>query len=355
MYAARYHVSTEEAARRLRLQSSIGALDQALGDLDPDGYGGLWIEHEPSFLVVVAAAAGTEASISDLVDRLSPSYGLFGMTTILKVKRPLSELRVAQLDVADWAHGLGMSTSIDVMGNVARVYPGDSKSDSEASLDDIPDSVEVDGGLFVGRETAYAYAGLSLSSGSCTSGFTLVYTTTNPDTYFTSTAGHCSNSLTLLGSTISYDSEIYGGNFDVQYGNFASGQTPEDWMVVAVNTVRTVTSRVTTTNQPINGWTCKYGNTTKDTCGTLISKSFQPAWIPNSTNVWHQVRPSSGDMVNGGDSGGPVFSGHGAYGIVSGEFGAPWCVCDLIYSAIPWAEANGTNQEKPLHVLYTSP
>lgn len=34
-------------------------------------------------------------------------------------------------------------------------------------------------------------------------------------------------------------------------------------------------------------------------------------------------------MVNGGDSGGPVFNGYSAYGLTSGEYGLPWCVCDL--------------------------
>jgi hypothetical protein len=53
-----------------------------------------------------------------------------------------------------------------------------------------------------------------------------------------------------------------------------------------------------------------------------------------------QVSADGGpDMVNGGDSGGPVFYQNKAYGLISGETGLPWCVCDMVYTAIDYVEA----------------
>jgi hypothetical protein len=44
-------------------------------------------------------------------------------------------------------------------------------------------------------------------------------------------------------------------------------------------------------------------------------------------------------MSNGGDSGGPVFNGNYAWGIVEGESGLPWCVCDLVYTPVDYVQS----------------
>ena len=206
----------------------------------------------------------------------------------------------------------------------------------------------------VGRPATDAYAGAPLSNG-CTSGFTLVYTTPNPDIYFTGTAGHCSNSATLNGVSITYDSEIFAGNYDMQYGSVGT-LAPENLMRVSPTTLSRVTSRTTRSGQAINSFVCKYGNTTNQTCGDLTSKTFQPGWVPSAAPVFGQVSPNGGpDMVNGGDSGGPVYVSQSAWGLVSGEYGAPWCICDLIYDPIPYIEGNSLEPMQPLHVLYNDP
>jgi hypothetical protein len=87
-----------------------------------------------------------------------------------------------------------------------------------------------------------------------------------------------------------------------------------------------------------------------------VSKNFDPPWVPNGAPVFHQVAPQGGpDMTNGGDSGGPVYKNTSAYGMVSGEYGLPWCVCDLIYSPIPHIEGNSVEPMQPRHVYYITP
>jgi Trypsin. len=44
-------------------------------------------------------------------------------------------------------------------------------------------------------------------------------------------------------------------------------------------------------------------------------------------------------MSSEGDSGGPVFNSNYAWGIVSGQYGAPWCICDLIYTPVDYVQS----------------
>lgn len=57
-------------------------------------------------------------------------------------------------------------------------------------------------------------------------------------------------------------------------------------------------------------------------------------------------------MVNGGDSGGPVYLELQCMGMVSGEYGLPWCVCDLIYDPSPYIEENSLQTQQSYHVYY---
>lgn len=52
-YASRYNVSYEEALRRLKFQTQVGELDARLTEQEKATFGGLYIEHKPTFRVVV--------------------------------------------------------------------------------------------------------------------------------------------------------------------------------------------------------------------------------------------------------------------------------------------------------------
>jgi hypothetical protein len=52
-YAKQFDVTVEEAIERLQFQDGIGELNAALQANEADTFGGLWIEHEPDFRVVV--------------------------------------------------------------------------------------------------------------------------------------------------------------------------------------------------------------------------------------------------------------------------------------------------------------
>ena len=56
-YARDIGISLSEAIHRLTLQNSIGELDVALSQKEAASYGGLWIQHQPSFKIFNAVIA----------------------------------------------------------------------------------------------------------------------------------------------------------------------------------------------------------------------------------------------------------------------------------------------------------
>lgn len=81
---------------------------------------------------------------------------------------------------------------------------------------------------------------------------------------------------------------------------------------------------------------CKFGQTTGADCGYITSVSYQPGYIP-SANATFVVVHGATDMASPGDSGGPVYAGQVAYGIVSGVLND----VDLIYGQGTYAFAGG--------------
>jgi hypothetical protein len=75
-------------------------------------------------------------------------------------------------------------------------------------------------------------------------------------------------------------------------------------------------------------------------CGSLVTKSFLPSWVPNGQATFMQVHQASTDLCTPGDSGGPVFVNNTAYGIVEGWSGPQdGSNSDLIYTAIDYPES----------------
>lgn len=351
VYADRHRISVDEAVRRLSLQTAAGELAATLDAIHPSGFAGLWIEHEPSFQVVIAAVPSAMTATRELVRSTVLSTTLDDSIVFRPAPYALDELVQAQNEISGFARLNRLDTSTDIMRGRVLISASDDNGLNAIAHASLPEAVVAMASRTVGRSAADAYAGANLSNG-CSSGFTMIWEATNPDTFFTTTAGHCSNTASLNGITISYNSEIFAGNYDIQHGSVSS-LTPRNLMRVSPTTLRSVQGRTTKAAQAINSFICKYGRTTGQTCGYLASKTFQPSWVPGAAPVFHQVQPRGGpDMVNGGDSGGPVYSNANAWGMVSGEYGLPWCVCDLIYDPIPYIEENSLEPQQSYHVYY---
>lgn len=91
-------------------------------------------------------------------------------------------------------------------------------------------------------------------------------------------------------------------------------------------------------NQAVGAFVCKYGKTTGFDCGNITSTTFAPNWVPNAAPTFITARKEGVDMASGGDSGGPIFSSNGAWGMVAGSVGSN-NIDQVIYVAINYVEA----------------
>lgn len=153
------------------------------------------------------------------------------------------------------------------------------------------------------QEEISMYGGLSIST--CTTGFTVV---NSGGTRGVSTAGHCGNSQTLSGIALTFRGESYSGSYDVQWHN-ATGNTYPNTIKVSSST-RAITGTRSRTSQTVGSQVCKQGKTTGYTCGTINTISY----CASGACTWVYVAGNGTNLSEGGDSGGPWFSGNTAYG-----------------------------------------
>jgi hypothetical protein len=123
-----------------------------------------------------------------------------------------------------------------------------------------------------------------------------------------STAGHCGNSQSLSGYALTFRGEAYSGSYDIQWHN-ASGHTYPNTIKVGTGT-RSITATRSRTSQTVGSQVCKQGKTTGYTCGTIATISY----CASGACTWVQVAGNGVNLSEGGDSGGPWFSGNTAYG-----------------------------------------
>lgn len=69
MFAEAWGVSEDDASKQLAAQDDAGRLQATLLDAEGDVFGGMWIDHDPSFQIVVRALPGSEARIQPYIDQ----------------------------------------------------------------------------------------------------------------------------------------------------------------------------------------------------------------------------------------------------------------------------------------------
>jgi hypothetical protein len=85
-------------------------------------------------------------------------------------------------------------------------------------------------------------------------------------------------------------------------------------------------------HQQVGEYVCKAGKTTNHTCGKIIDRSYRPSYVGSADATFIRVeRGGSGNMLDLGDSGAPVFYGNTALGIAVAGVGNP---LDMIYMPI---------------------
>lgn len=157
-----------------------------------------------------------------------------------------------------------------------------------------------------------AYAGHSLRT--CTAGYSI---RNSSGVKGLTTSGHCSDNQTFgsLEVPMTFRAEYWYDSFDFQW-HTSSDLTIRPWARNGPNAsapYREIYATANRLDQPINAFVCKYGKTTIHTCGYIKDKSHNSGGVNNASTF---IRLSRDGVVlaRPGDSGGPVYVGHQAYG-----------------------------------------
>jgi len=320
MYAADMGVDLEEAIRRLKLQADIGRLNADLLEKEPEAYGGLWIQHRPDYRVVALFTRDGET----ILRRYAQETPLASLVEVRSADATYMELERIRAEVDQTVDGwhIDHGTAVDVRENRVELYVVETERLADAMEQHefhFPENVEVHHVEWLPEEVMEIHGGLVLTSGqgNCTSGFSVSHSSVPFGTrYGIVTAGHCPDDLEYLASPLPFVDGVLGmcgtgsplscSIYDAQW-HTAPGFDVTNRIYYRdppAEVYRDITSRTSANNQPVGAYVCKYGKTSLFGCGTIIIDNYNG--IQKVLDV--EVLP--------GDSGGPVFSGSSAYGII---------------------------------------
>ncbi len=253
---------------------------------------------------------------------------------VRKADRTLKQLEADQIaaGVAVEARDLLYESGVNVFENQAELYVPDKTALQLGSQlratgavgTEVPGSVKViQTSLSQYAVDAYAGHTLNTSNGNfCTAG----YAVRSPGGVVgITTAGHCPETMTFgsTKATMYWLSPQYNSgslDFQVHYG---SRITAKPWARdnetdSGTPGYRYIYALANRPDIPLNSWVCKYGANTRFTCGYVKDKNYQSGGVYTS-RTW--IRVSNDRRIGwGGDSGGPVYDGHKALGLVHSYF-----------------------------------
>lgn len=299
VYATQFGVSPQEAGRQLRLQEAVDALNARLTREEAATFAGLTIERAPEFHVVARFTRKGEETIQPYL-----TAELAEVVRVEPARFTLQQLERRLEASYNRVRGAGIPSAggVDLRANRAEVHVLRGRAAAARAVLAAGEAavVEVD---HLPQEEINMYGGLSITG--CTSGFTV---RNSAGTRGISTAGHCGNSQTLSGIALTFRGEAYSGSYDIQWHN-ASGHTYTNTIKVSTST-RSITGTRSRGSQTVGSQVCKQGRTTGYTCGTISTTSY----CASGACTWVRVAGNGVNLSEGGDSGGPWFSGNTAYG-----------------------------------------
>lgn len=155
----------------------------------------------------------------------------------------------------------------------------------------------------------------------CTSGFNVVHAASAQ--VGLTTAGHCDNSVTdeWTGRRLAFETEQNGGSVDLQWHTQTGSRTPHSQInsILVKGRWQTITGWLSRSRMAIGDPVCKYGRTTGLTCGAIEKVDRKIKYKGVEGYMVHVIPDLDRKMTDKGDSGGPVFYGQTAYGMVHGR------------------------------------
>ncbi|HVM23554.1 MAG TPA: hypothetical protein VM308_09705 [Sphingomicrobium sp.] len=327
-YVAHFGVTPDEALRRLKVQQSGVAATDAIRREFAGRIAGIAIEHMPDYRILVLLTG--EAPVADRqVDGVRIVFRAGARAThdqaVAAMRRHLIDFR-SELPGARGA-GYDQRTGevvLLVTGGDAQRFGLDALRARAEEVSGVPvrvvindlleSNMRVEGGMRV--------EGISSETGRrniCTTGFVV----TDGSREAIATAAHCPDVLTHRradGTTVElpFLGQWGVGYHDVQINLLPDRPEPLFYANRAAGSLRRVTTWRNVASTRAGDFVCHYGESSGYSCSTVELTDYAP---PGSlcggpcSPTWVTVR---GPSCQGGDSGGPVFSGSVAFGIAKG-------------------------------------
>ncbi|HEX8669327.1 MAG TPA: hypothetical protein VF727_13245 [Allosphingosinicella sp.] len=331
-YAGRYGVAPEEAVRRLRAQQETVAVTDRLQEKYRKRLAGISIEHRPEYRIVVllTGSKGVGDQVVQVGGLTVPVVFRTGAEATRRqvveaIRERAGDIRSAVGDT----RGMGLDPrtgELVVMMNEGEAARLDLPF-AKALIEDIA-GVPARIRILERPETNFAVEGGARVEGTdtvsgkhayCTTGFTV----TDGTRAGIITAAHCPDILTYFDPD-GRQLELpflgqWGWSFqDVQLNAVEEARGPVFYADAAKKTVRTLAGARSRAATRAGDFLCHRGERTGYSCAEVELTDYAPPGAlcgGPCAPTWVTV---AGPSCGGGDSGGPVFSGAIAYGIVKG-------------------------------------
>ena len=147
-YAQHYGVSVDEALHRFEVQYSISGLEPALTSNESETFGGLWIQNEPEYRIIVAFTRDGQVTLSKYQQYIAAEAAPY--IEVRTVAISYAELLEGQKNLVSALRSLDIASdsSVDITGNRVTVEIAEKSRDSfENAVQSgeliIPDTVQV--------------------------------------------------------------------------------------------------------------------------------------------------------------------------------------------------------------------
>lgn len=352
----RYGINASAAAERMQLQDDVTALAQRLGAEYPDDFGGVWIEHEPTYRIVVAFKGAEErTAIRDTIDpRMRRFVQIKNTRTSTREREAISDRIIAALSAAGIHYASYYEHKTDdmvievgsdaVVGKVRQALPQDLQNSVKIVRGNVPARIQATG--TVGGEGLWGGWWISRQQADNTHSCSFAFPAKdNTGALGILTAAHCDNSgyikytspslhYVTLGApkvewnapNTKYDYQFHliaplttspyvffeNGNYKIRARNIFSStpdyinDSPKNIIAgYAASGYFKVTGTYGYYSQTVGDVLCKSGHSTGLTCGEVTHGYY----TYNNAKGWIETGNSTQFIyATWGDSGGAVFT-----------------------------------------------
>ena len=309
-YARDVGVDVEEAVRRFSLQALAGDLDALLADRETSTYAGLWIQHAPKYRVITQF---TSNGPKDITQYLAAGSPLVSVIEVRVVETSYERLILTQKLLLLALRGMKYNLDINIPANRVEVYVLDEAAIKDSLMRNnfpLPAHAQIVLVPRLAKDEAEIYAGLPLRG--CTAGWSVVSSGTITGI---ATSGHCSNFQFYDGVQLPLVVEEVSGSCDVQWHRDSTHTAVPKFIGNDPASPRQLRDIRPRSRQAVGSFVCKYGSTTRYTCGYIHGKDYKPTKPLDATATYIRVHRVGVDLSDQGDSGGPWFNSNTGFGV----------------------------------------